>query len=112
MAEVITVEQNRAALGEVFDEGRWLKQRIRDLEVRGHKRSQDVEDLLAGSVALSDDVDSQKVAITTLIERVGVLEYGMWTQALKIQELEQMLRMERGLRVGAVEQVAAIMGAS
>ena len=113
MAEaLVTVEQQHAGFGEVYDETRPLKRRLLSAERHVQIQGQTIEDMLAGAVALSEDVDGHDLKITGLVERVATLEYALWTQALKVQELEQMLRMERGLKVDAVEQVNAIMAQS
>lgn len=77
MAEaMVTVEQQHANFGDVFDENKQMRREIK-----------------------------------ALAERVRVLEYGMWTQALKVQELEQTLCAVLGWRADAQEQVNEIMGA-
>jgi hypothetical protein len=113
---MVAAEQVHQGFTEAFDETRVLRQRIRDLEVRGHKRSQDVEDIVAGAVALSDDVDSHDVAIKALEERVGVLEYALYGQTQKVQDLDLRLqKLERRfdlVGVGAAQQIAEIMAQS
>ena len=131
MAEaLVTVEQQHAGFGEVYDETRPLKRRLLNAERHVQIQGQTIEDLVAGGVALSDsldDLDAEMKAevarnraanaeIIGLWERDRQKDIALWAMSLMCQEMELRLqKIEQRfdlVGVGAVEQVAAIMTAA
>jgi len=147
-ARVVTVEQRGEAFGELFENTGQMRRELKSLratverlegyvqrrfqEVEKHQtiQGQTIEDLLAGSIALSDSLDdldaelkaevarnrAANAEIIALWDRDRQKDIALWAMSLMCQEMELRLqKLEHRfdlVTVGAAESVAAIMSAA